>query len=125
MKAIKNITEKDIIYPFDFNTYTLPMGKAVFVPDDLSAHLQEQLPMSFDFNYKAVGKTPIPQVRKVKTKSFIPTEQKMKDLGTEDMRIQPVSPKPTFGNPDALPNGVDKDGVDWYGSGIEIEGAAA
>ena len=120
MKAIKNIDKNEIAMPFEGNTYLLPMGGAFMVEDDLYVFLQERLPMSFDFKYKVAKDKPVAKVKSQRTPSLIPTA-KDQDIIQEDMRVS-AQAMPT--SPDITPPSgtVDKDGVEWYGEGVQISG---
>lgn len=123
MKAIKNITEKDMEVPFNGFTYFLEKDKAVFVEEDFSEFCQERWPNGFEFNVKVEPKKPIVQAKKTKTKAFIPTSEEAKTLGTDDMKIRNPHVSSTFEGLDLTPPSgtTDKDGVGWYGPGVETD----
>jgi hypothetical protein len=123
MRPIRNIDNHDLKVDFDFNTYFLPKNRTVMVEEDLFNHLKEILPLSFSFDVEVGSKgKPLPMVKRTKTKSFFPTDEKRKT--NDDMYIENPNPKATFGGADLTPDSgtTDKDGVTWYGEGITIEG---
>lgn len=129
MKVIKNIDSHDIEMPFEGFTYVLPQDKMISVPDELSEFLEDRLPLSFEFKIKP-QKGAVPLVKKTKTPVMIQSQppNPLGETPIQDMKIMPVHPKATFGNPseDLPASGVtDADGVSWYGEGIEVEGGNA
>jgi hypothetical protein len=119
MRTIKNISGQKFEVPFDFNTYTFQNEKKVRVEQKLFEFLLERWPLSFSFNEKTEKDTPV--VESVKTKSYLPSKEDAKELGTDFMSIHNTEPEATFGTPDGLPpdGRTDKDGVAFYGPGIE------
>lgn len=125
MKPCKNIDKHDLSISFDFWTYSFPMDKTLMVEDKLFNFLHESFPLSFNFNVQVAKNKAVAPVRKTKTKAFIKTQEgQTATLDKEAMYVQTSKPKPTFGGADLTPpdGTVDKDGVGWYGEGIEIEG---
>lgn len=117
--GVRNIDTHVIEVPFEFQTYTFPVGKIVTVSRELHAFLEDRFPLAFAFSPKITDDTPA--VESVKTKAVMPTKEEAKELGTDFMRIHATQPEATFSSPDgAPPSGhTDKDGVEWYGEGIQ------
>lgn len=113
MKTIKNIDNHNLYVPFNFKTYTLAKGIVASVPDDLYEHLVQNWPLSFQViednkNHR--------EAKSVKTKVYVSPASP-----TSPMKIG-MQEKPTFGQADQTPNAgtIDRDGVSWFGEGIEI-----
>ena len=123
MKIVKNLESHSIHLPFNFNTYTFPISKIVSVPDDVYDFLKSNFPLSFSFDVDT--KKPVSEVKSEKTKAYIKPEEHVATFKTGDMNIETGRPNNTFAGIDDTPADgiVDRDGVGWYGEGIEIEGA--
>lgn len=124
MKAVKNIDKHDLEISYNFFTYTFPKDQAVMVDSpELIKHLEENFPFSFSFGgqIQPLKGERFPEVKKVKTKAFIKTEESFV-MTEKDMYAEQSKPDPTFGKPEEMVEGsVDTDGVEWYGKGIETD----
>ena len=112
MKVIVNKEQKDLTFSFGGNDYTFVAGKPAQVEDALFIHLQELVPLAFDFKPDLKKITTVAEVSKVPTKNVFPGGK----FGVPSANLT----KPTA---DELPsNGqTDKDGVEFYGPGLESD----
>ena len=118
MKPIKNTEPHDLKIDFEGTSYILPMGKVVLVENKLHDYLKENLPLAFAFNPTTEKNKPVPQAESSKTPVRLPMSSPRSDMVVTNGR-----PTPTFGNPDITPESgtTDKDGVNWYGEGLEVD----
>lgn len=124
MKAIKNTYKEDIILPFNGTNYHFPIGKVVMINEEVWNFLNSNFPLSFTFSPKVEKGTPIPKAKEEKTKVYIKSTKIDDQMGKGDMMTDHGDEKPTFGGADVTPpdGTTDKDGVEWYGEGITVEG---
>jgi len=120
MRVIKNLSGQKLEIPFEFKTYIFEKGETVLAENELADFLMERLPMSFQFREKHDSEK-VAKVKSFKTKSFFPSQDDEAELGTGFMKIKSVKQKSTFDTPDGLPvsGQKDKDGIEFYGGGIE------
>jgi hypothetical protein len=119
MKTVENIDDKEMVVSYEGWDYTFPPRKPVFVNEALYDFVKDGWPLTFATTKVEKGKV-IPTVEKRKTKNFFPTQAYR---SSNDMIITPSNAQTVPANPDGLPQagGVDKDGVEWVGDGIEEE----
>lgn len=120
MPIIRNKGNKDLKFSWDFNTYTFPKGKMVFVSKELYEFVIDRWPLAFDFNIELKDSKGVPEVKKEKSPSLIKTQP----VNTNQSDNVSVRRQVTFSDVDNTPASgtTDKDGVGWYGEGLEIEG---
>jgi hypothetical protein len=118
--VIKNISDNDLNFSFDFRTYSIPKNKPLTVPEKVAEFLSERWPKSFEFNLE--GKKTTPLVKSMPSKSFIAKEAVVKNPEST-MQAGLSHEQPTFGAVDNLPMSgtTDKDGVEWVGEGLTYE----
>lgn len=120
--VIKNISDKDINFNFEFETYSFPKNKMWNVSNQkLVDFLQERWPSAFSFDIEV--KKDVPEIKHIPAKSFIKRQDQEVDY---DATMQPSSGREevTFGAVDQTPpsGSTDSDGVSWVGEGLVIEG---
>jgi hypothetical protein len=117
MKTAKS-KDDSLVISFEGWDYHFKKKKTVFITQKLLDHLKERYPLAFDFEVKPKRGQKITNVKKTKTKVFFKEPEEI------DMKVmQPGAQSPTFGQADLTPPSgtTDKDGVSWYGEGVEIE----
>lgn len=112
MQVIVNKEQTDLTFSFEGYDYTFAAGKPAQVEDNLSAHLQELVPLAFDFKPELKKITVVAKVHRVPTKNVFPGGK----FGTQSANLTKlvVDETPESGK-------TDKDGVDWYGPGLETD----
>ncbi len=117
---IRNISDKDFNFSFDFNTYFIPKNRTLEVSKELGDFLAERWPTSFGFDIEV--KKPVAQVKGTPSRSLISREAEDKTYDTT-MRVSPTRINATFGSIDQSPASgtTDKDGVEWVGEGLVYE----
>jgi hypothetical protein len=109
MHVIVNKEQKDIPVSFEGFDYLFGAGKPAQVEDNLFDFLKELLPMSFEFKPDLSKLTVVHEVTKTPTKTVFPGGK----FGAQTANI-------TRGVDELPSNGqIDKDGVEFYGKGLE------
>ena len=116
MKVIVNKEQKDLTISFEGNDYTFVAGKPALVEDALFIHLQEIVPLAFEFKPDLKKITNVVEVSKVPTKNVFPGGkfgvQSSNLTRVNFPNINPVADEtPASGN-------IDKDGIEWTGEGL-------
>lgn len=112
MKVIINKESKSLVCDFNGNTYTIPEFGFISIPDDLYEHLKELWPLSLNFEPELTEK----DKAKIKEVEFKPTINKFTG-GQFGIQTKKIGKDLTTN----IPNGTDKDGVEWYGPGLESD----
>ena len=120
MKAIKNIEGKLLEVAFEGKTYVFGKDKTVLVEENVIEHLKETIPLAFDFKVKTTKKSIFKRVKTKTTPALRPMSSPANDMiatkkGEQMMPLGKVDVTPPSGT-------TDRDGVSWYGEGVEIEG---
>ena len=122
MKAIQNTINKDLEVSFEGYTYMFPKSKTpLLVENNLYEHIKGIWNKVFK-DIKTSQKQMLKPKRK-KTPSYIKQEPES-TYSTNDMRVTEAGHQvPTFKGVEGVPTSgtVDKDGIEWYGTGIEEE----
>lgn len=110
MRAIKNVSEKELVISFEGFDYIFPKEKPVVVDEALYNHVLENWPLAFN-SYSGGKKEIVPTIMKKKTRSFAAGRTVFGKPG-ENAEENEVEGLPASGT-------VDKDGVAWFGEGLE------
>jgi len=118
MKVIVNKEQTDLTFSFEGFDYTFSAGKPSQVEDNLYAHLQELVPLAFDFEPELKKIDKVSEVQKVETHNVFPGGK----FGIQTANLTRVKfPNMNVEMTDDLPNDgkIDNDGVEFYGKGLE------
>lgn len=115
MQVIVNKEQKDLTISYEGTDYIFRAGKPVQVEDNIYEYLKELLPLSFDFK---------PDLKKIKSVDELHTEPTKVVFPGGKFGIQSANiSKVRFPNQniDETPadGKIDKDGVEFYGRGLE------
>lgn len=108
MKNIINKEDKELKFSFEGTDYKFPNGKLVQVEEALYDHLKGIVPLAFDFNPKVTKKSVAMPV--IKEKTHVAFTGGI--FGKASRPVSTVDQTPQSGT-------ADKDGVEWYGEGLE------
>jgi len=111
MKIIKNIEKKELRFQFEGYEYRFEPEKPLQVEDDLYNYLKEIVPLAFDWEAKPPKSGVVAKAPRVKFKPNFPGAKFGIREGHQSLST------------DGLPaSGImDRDGVEWYGAGIEVD----
>lgn len=115
MKVIVNKEQKDLTFSFEGNDYTFIAGKAAQVEDNLYAHLQELVPLAFDFEPNLSKIKTVAEISKVETHSVFPGGK----FGVQSADVNHSTPMVVDETPKS--GNVDKDGIEFFGPGLESD----
>ena len=117
MKVIVNKEQKDLTFSFEGNDYTFVAGKPAQVEDALFVHLQELVPLAFDFAPELKKIAVVAKVHKVPTHNVFPGGK----FGVQSANLTKVNfpnANPVADETPASGN-IDKDGIEWTGEGLQ------
>jgi len=116
MKVIRNQTDHDISVGFEGYDYGIPKKTDVLCEERPAEFLIERYPfLIMEDAPKVKGPTPIPKIEKKKSKVY------MESKPAVDMQVVPTHHRDETMKSEDLPNGTDRDGVEWVGPGIETD----
>jgi hypothetical protein len=113
MKTIKNTADTKLEIGFEGFDYTILPGELVACEDNVADFIKETCPL-FDIERLSVGKEgdEVQKVKKEPSKVYTkPTI--IQDMVTTKRKTDEMQPF------EEIPNGIDNDGVEWVGPGVE------
>jgi len=116
MKVINNTAETPIEVGFEGYIYFIPSGQKRLVEEKVGEFLLERYPFLelVEPPNKRGGPTPIPKIDRKQI------QIKAKIDNSDDMQIMSNKAQNAT-SPADISNGIDADGVEWVGPGIEVE----
>lgn len=111
MKVIKNIEGKELKFQFEGHEYRFEPGKILQVDEALYDYLYATVPLAFKWDVKLKKSAVVKKAPRVKFAPNFPGSR----FGLKSVNVAK--------GPDGLPlsGTTDRDGVDWYGEGLQVD----
>ena len=118
MKTVKNTATTPLEIGINGIDYTFPAGEIVACEDEIADYIKSQFEL-FEVERLSVGKEgdAVPRVGEKPSKIYTKAPSPTQSMFVKKIQKNDTSPK------EEQPNGVDADGVEWVGQGIEKDTA--